>query len=214
MFLALGGSVSFKIVFGLTNQKKIKELNDIVKLLKALKLDPRFLLDYNIPEPSELHSNFLNNASYQAKYCAEHTKLPCMIEVIGLSIDALYGFPGVKSKEFIEECGGISNSINKLELMLNGYGNYSAHFDCALALYIPSHDLLIKNEARDMGSLSFPSRGETDFGFDSIFVPKGYDKIFAEFSIELKSIISHRVNAIQKLMATLQEFLNSLQTHA
>ena len=45
------------------------------------------------------------------------------------------------------------------------------------------------------GNLSFPARGKKGFGYDPIFVPKGYAKTFAQISKIKKNQISHRYKA-------------------
>jgi len=44
-----------------------------------------------------------------------------------------------------------------------------------------------------------PSRGESEFGWDPIFLPDGQRKTFGEMDIEEKNKISHRRKAINEL---------------
>jgi XTP/dITP diphosphohydrolase len=41
--------------------------------------------------------------------------------------------------------------------------------------------------------------GEGGFGYDPVFKPQGFEKTFAELSMEEKNIISHRGIAVQAL---------------
>lgn len=202
--------MDYKIVIASTNQGKIAEITKILKTLEGLGIDVRSLQDYDIVEPDEPHDCFIENAIHKAKYYAKYTKEMTLSEDSGLSIEALNGFPGVRTKEITQEFGGMSNTFVKLEQMLSGSNNYAAHFNSAAALYIPSHDFLITHEAKDYGSLSFPPRGDDGFAFDPIFVPKGYDKTFAEMGMELKNEISHRAKALQGLMEKLRQFSKRL----
>jgi len=167
-----------------------------------LTIQIRSLQDYLITEPDEPHDNFLKNAIHKAKYYAQYTKEATLSEDSGLSIEALKGFPGVRTKEFTQECGGMKNTFIKLEqmLLLQGFQNPTAYFHSAAALYLPTQDLLITHEARDDGVISFPPRGEDGFAFDPIFIPKGYDRTFAELGPSIKNKISHRSKAIHGLM--------------
>ena len=54
------------------------------------------------------------------------------------------------------------------------------------------------------GSLVWPPRGNLGFGYDPIFIPKGYNKTFGELPNKIKNKISHRVIAFKKLL----NFLN------
>lgn len=190
----------YTIVIASTNDGKIREIQRILHETEGLKIEIQSLKDYNIPEPDEPHHSFMENAIHKAKYYAEHTKLPTLSEDSGLMIEALNGFPGVRTKEFSQECGGMEKTFIKLEAMLKNTGNYAACFTSATVLYIPADDYLITHQAQDDGTLTFPPRGIDGFAFDPVFVPKGYDKTFAELGLEIKNKISHRAQAMQGLI--------------
>lgn len=67
----------------------------------------------------------------------------------------------------------------------------SAYFACVLALAVPGGGCQIF-EGRVDGEIALEPRGAAGFGYDPIFVPKGYDRTFAEFTKEAKNQISHR----------------------
>ena len=50
------------------------------------------------------------------------------------------------------------------------------------------------------GSIIWPPRGNLGFGYDPIFIPKGYNKTFGELSNKIKNNISHRAMAFKKLL--------------
>ncbi|HQS83892.1 MAG: hypothetical protein B7Y25_03110 [Alphaproteobacteria bacterium 16-39-46] len=198
----------YKIIIASTNKDKIKEISKIFNSLKNLKIEINSLQDSNIPEPKEPHDSFLMNAIHKAKYYAQHTKNACLSEDSGLSIEALNGFPGIKSKDLIEEEGGTLKTFIKLKKMLSNYNNYSAYFSSAAVLYIPAYDFLIMHEAKNYGYISFPPRGNTGFGYDPIFIPNGYNRTFAELGTDIKNKISHRNKSIIGLTEKLEKFLN------
>lgn len=49
------------------------------------------------------------------------------------------------------------------------------------------------------------ARGPTDFGWDPIFQPDGYDKTYAELDKDVKNSISHRGKAVALLTTFLKD---------
>jgi XTP/dITP diphosphohydrolase len=50
------------------------------------------------------------------------------------------------------------------------------------------------------GIITNDRRGDSGFGYDPIFQPKGYDITFAEMTLDQKSEISHRGKAVRLLI--------------
>jgi XTP/dITP diphosphohydrolase len=201
--------LEYTIVVASTNAGKLKEINSILTTLEGLKLQLKSLKDYSIAEPDEPYESFLENAIHKAKYYAKQTNLPTLSEDAGLCIEALDGFPGVRTKEFVVACGGIENAFAKLQQMLSSKHNMNAYFNCSAALYIPQLDQLITYEAQDIGRIIFPPQGTTGFGFDPIFIPTGYEQTMAELGEPIKNQISHRALAIKGLAEKLSFFLKN-----
>lgn len=197
----------YDIVIASTNEGKVREIQKILRDLEGIKINIRSLKDYNIPAPYEPYNSFIKNAIHKAKYYAANTKIPTLSEDSGLMIEALNGFPGVKTKAFSQECGGMAKTFVKLEAMLKDADNDAACFNSAIVLYMPSHDYLIAHEAKDKGKLAFPPRGDDGFAFDPVFVPEGFDKTFAELGLEIKNNISHRAKAMEGLIQKFRKFL-------
>ena len=55
------------------------------------------------------------------------------------------------------------------------------------------------------GTILKERKGKGGFGYDPVFLPKGFSKTLAEMSMEGKNQISHRARATEKLV----EFLNN-----
>ena len=64
-------------------------------------------------------------------------------------------------------------------------------------------------EGRIQGKIAKERRGESGFGYDPIFIPNGYEKTFAELSLNEKNKISHRAIAVGKLIEFLEQKLLS-----
>ena len=50
------------------------------------------------------------------------------------------------------------------------------------------------------GRMIFEPRGQNGFGYDPLFVPTGFEQTFAELGDEVKNRLSHRAQALQKLL--------------
>ena len=60
-------------------------------------------------------------------------------------------------------------------------------------------------EGKIDGKIIFYQKGGNGFGYDSIFIPDGYTKTFAELSLIEKNKISHRSQALKRLIIFLDE---------
>jgi XTP/dITP diphosphohydrolase len=152
-------------------------------------------------EPNEPFSSFLENTRHKAKYYGDKLNSISLSDDTGLCIPSLNQYPGVRTKEFVKECGSMNNAIEQLELKLAHTHPKNATYACACALYIPSLDLMWSFEALEHGTLQFPRKGKDGFGFDSIFVPNGQYKTLAELGSSFKNKYSHRAMAIKGVLA-------------
>jgi XTP/dITP diphosphohydrolase len=141
----------------------------------------------------------------------------------GLEVDALGGAPGVHSARFAaldtNQAGNSSDADNRAKLLraLEGVPQEkrTARFRCLIALttipnvsqetaspvcYAEEAELQTQLfEGACEGYILFGERGTGGFGYDSLFVPKGYNETFAELTEGVKNQISHRANALRKL---------------
>ncbi len=124
------------------------------------------------------------------------------IEDAGFFVDIpLNGFPGVYSSYVLKTIG--NDGILKL---IDEYEGSKAHFSAIISLYFKPLDSIIFFEGYISGRVSRDMRGEGGFGFDPIFIPDSIpDKTFAELSIHRKNRISHRGQAIKKLILFLKK---------
>lgn len=186
-----------KLCIASTNPGKIVELNSL--------LGPYFeiysLSDFGtIPEPEEPYRNFLENAIHKAKYYAQHVQMPTLSEDTGLEILSLNGFPGVFSKRVIEQQGGRLKAYHYLKELLDLKKDKRAQFRCVAVLYDPRTEAMFCGDGVMEGRIVFPPRGEYGFGYDSIFVPDGYEQSIAELGESVKRKIGHRGKAIRSLL--------------
>lgn len=193
-----------KIAIASGNQHKVQEISALInKLSNEYELSS--IAGMDIPEPDEPYNTFIENAASKAKYYAGFTHLPTLSEDSGLCVEALDNKPGVHTKDFAIECGGLPKTFAVLEAIVKEKNNYNASFHCAAALYIPDLKRLITFHGKCFGKLSFPARGNYGFAFDPIFMPEGYTQVMAEMDPEIKSLIGHRGIAIRSVMEQLKE---------
>lgn len=122
----------------------------------------------------------------------------------GLEVDGLSGKPGVRSARYAGENATAVDNNRKLLNALKGIPTETrtARFVCALVLLDPSDQ---QNVFRGVceGSIQDSLAGNEGFGYDPLFVPKGYDRTFAELGSGVKDKVSHRALALRSLIAYL-----------
>jgi len=127
----------------------------------------------------------------KAKEAYEKFKKPVLVEDISLEIKALKGLPGTFIKFFLQTVG-TEGTVKML-----GNAKTDTKVTAAVAIY-NGKDLKIFKGTVD-GTLSSKNRGPHGFGFDKIFIPRGYTKTFAQMPPALKNKISHRALALKKV---------------
>lgn len=185
-----------------SNHGKIKEFS---KLFKDYKKDIKLLSLKNlttnkITEPNETGKTFEENSIIKAKYYAEFLHMSTIADDSGLCIKALNNFPGIYSARFNNGNKNYNFAFNTLKLLLdyNDIKDYSASFLCNITFYDYEEKKHYSFEGEVKGTLKFPPSGDNGFGYDPIFIPAGYNKSFAEFTMDEKNLISHRVKALLK----------------
>ncbi len=164
---------------------------EIKKFIPALRM-----VDMEYPE---IQADTLEEVvEFALQYLRSRIEGNYIIDDSGLFIDALNGFPGVYSAYVFKTIG--NDGILKL---LKYEENRSATFKTVIGLHYQGEDFLFTGICR--GTIIDEKRGDKGFGYDPIFVPEGYDKTFAEMSTAEKNAVSHRGNAIKKLVEFLKE---------
>src|SRR3569833_332412 len=198
---------SGKLVVATHNAGKLKEM---AALLAPYGVDCISAGSLGLPEPAETGKTFVENALIKARAAAEASGSVALADDSSLSVAALDGRPGVYSADWAERQwfeGSAGRdwymAMGKVEGMLQALGPEAprdAWFSCVLALAWPNGEQAVY-EGRADGTLTWPPRGTMGFGYDPVFVPKGYEVTFAELPPEEKHRISHRADAFAKLVA-------------
>ncbi len=191
-----------QLVIATHNQGKLEEMRH---LLGPYGITLTSNADHNLPEPEETETTFVGNARIKAHAAAKATGLPALADDSGITIDALDGAPGVYTADWAETPNGrnfvmaMEKTQQKLD-EIDAPHPRNAQFNCVLVLAWPDgHDEVFPGIVE--GHLVWPMRGDEGHGYDPIFQPDGYELTFGEMDRWKKNEISHRADAVAKLIA-------------
>lgn len=162
-------------------------------------------IELGVSEADEPHGSFLENALAKARHVSFATRLPVLADDSGLCVDALGGAPGVQSARYAGEPRSDTRNNEKLLFEMKEKDNRSAHYECVLVLMRGPGDLhpLIA-QAEWHGEIARTPRGSGGFGYDPYFYLQELGKTAAELDPAEKNRVSHRGQALQKLLALLK----------
>ncbi len=190
-----------KLVLASNNAKKMKELNALLAPL-GFEVIPQGLL--GIPEAEEPHCTFVENALAKAHHAAKLSGLPALADDSGLCVSALGGAPGVISARYAGEPKSDARNNEKLFADLADHPDRRAHFVSVIVLVRHADDpqpLIAEGEWH--GEIIPELRGEGGFGYDPLFFVPAFGQTAAELDAETKNRVSHRGQAMQKLIERL-----------
>ncbi len=189
-----------KLVFATNNQNKLKEVQAMLTNFKIISLAEINCSD-DIPETAK---TLEGNAIIKANFITEKYNLNCFGDDTGLEVEALNNEPGVYSARYAGEENNAEENIKKLLKELGDNPNRKAQFRTSIALNINEKQYIFEGICK--GTILKEKQGKKGFGYDAIFIPEGYNKSFAEMTINEKSSISHRGKAIEKLVMFLNNY--------
>ncbi|KIL36786.1 purine NTP phosphatase [Cohnella kolymensis] len=165
-----------------------------------------------IPEIEETGTTFEENAFIKAKTVADIVGLPVLADDSGLCVDALNGEPGVYSARYAgEHANDADNNAKLLRELDAGLRTVGidvtepevlspAQFVSSLVLYDPQDGSRLTAEAQVEGLILREPRGSGGFGYDPLFWLPSFNRSMAELTVEEKNRISHRGQALNKLL--------------
>lgn len=194
-----------KLIIASHNKGKIREFE---QLLAPLGCEVTSLLDYpQLPEVEETGVTFEENARLKAESIAQQTNCLVLADDSGLVVPSLNGEPGVYSARYAGEQKNDQDNIDKLLAKLSDTSrSRQAYFVACLALVSPTKRSLVV-EGRAYGEIIDTPRGDNGFGYDPIFYVESEQATFAQLSSQRKNELSHRANALKKLLEVLPEWL-------
>ena len=189
-----------QLVFASNNKNKIKEIQLLLPdSIQILSLEDIGCTE-DIPETAD---TIEGNAILKANYVTQKYGYDCFADDSGLEVAALNGEPGVFSARYAGEPKNDENNIDKLLANLKDVKNKKANFKTIICLNLKGEQHLFTGIIN--GQIIEERIGNNGFGYDPIFVADGYQKTFAELTLEEKARISHRGIAVKELITFLQK---------
>ncbi|OGC08222.1 non-canonical purine NTP pyrophosphatase, RdgB/HAM1 family [candidate division WOR-1 bacterium RIFOXYA2_FULL_36_21] len=190
------------IIVATTNKHKLEEIKKIFDLLQTADGQTKLnIIGKNI-KVLEDGKIFEENALKKARAAARKFKKIGIADDSGLVVNALNGNPGIMSARYASP-PTTKNLCGKLLKAMKQHKNRHAHFVCAMAIAYPNGEEKVV-VGKVFGRISYEMKGEHGFGYDPVFIPRGYKKTFSEISPHSKNIISHRSDALKKLRKILK----------
>jgi XTP/dITP diphosphohydrolase len=194
------------VVVASNNPGKLREISALLEK-RSIELIPQGRLD--IAEAEEPHRTFLENALAKARHASRIARLPALADDSGLCVDALGGAPGVDSAYYAGRAGNreARDARNNRKLLDSiPDENRHAYYCCVMVLLRRADDprpLVAEGVWR--GEIARAARGANGFGYDPLFHLPDLGMTAAELDPALKNRISHRAQALQKLLLLLNE---------
>ena len=190
-----------KLVIASNNAGKIREIGH---LLAPLGLEVLPQSEFEVPDVDEPHRTFIENAIVKARHACERTGLPSLADDSGICVNALNGQPGVLSARYAGEPKSDERNNRKLIGALENLADRSAHYYCVIVLLRHADDPQpVIADGIWHGEIVSDKRGEGGFGYDPYFFLPDLGKTAAELPMDQKNRISHRGQALARLLARL-----------
>jgi len=192
-----------KVVLASSNKGKLKELQNILAA-KDVNLIPQS--EFKVSDADETGLSFVENAIIKARHACEVTRLPSIADDSGIEVDALNGRPGIHSARFSGKSGAEADPANNVklleELSETPEPKRTARFQCVIVYLRHAQDPMpLICQGTWEGRILFEEQGENGFGYDPLFYVPTHQCASAELAAEVKNAISHRGQALQRLLA-------------
>lgn len=191
-----------KLVIASNNPGKLKEIG---ALLAPLSIEIVSQSDYNAGEADEPFGTFVENALAKARHASRCSGLPALADDSGICVSALNGAPGVNSARYAGEPKSDARNNQKLIEALKNQTDRRAYYYCVIVLVRHADDpqpIIVDDSWH--GEIIDQPRGTGGFGYDPYFLLPEFEKTAAELTAEQKNKISHRGQALARLVEILR----------
>lgn len=190
---------STQICFATNNEHKLVEVRSLLQPdFRVVSLQEVGCKE-ELPEEKE---TLEDNSLQKAQYVFDHYNISCFADDTGLEVESLNGQPGVYSARYAGQQRSSDDNINLLLRNLEGKSSRLAQFRTVITLILDGEVRQFEGVVK--GEILSARKGSGGFGYDPVFQPIGMNQSLAEISLEEKNKISHRGDAIRKLVAYLK----------
>jgi len=173
-----------KISIATSNDKKVEGIRNVLGIeVEKVQLDLPEIQSVDIKEV----------VSFSAKDAYSKTKIPVLVNDTGLFVEAWNGLPGALITWFTKYTVGVRGMLK----MLESEENRRVTAKTAYAFYDGKEVRIF--EGKVDGVLTREERGNNGFEWDTIFLPNGYKKTFAEMTPSEKDAVPYYRTALYKL---------------
>jgi XTP/dITP diphosphohydrolase len=193
------------VVLASSNAGKIHELQNMLNELN-LTIIPQANL--NVSDAEETGLTFVENALIKARHACEQTGLPALADDSGLTVAALHGAPGIYSARYAGAHADAQANVTKLltEISTVPLTDRQAAYYCVLVFMRHAKDPTpLICEGRWQGEILTAPKGTGGFGYDPVFYVPTKNKTAAELPLHVKNQLSHRGQALRKLLKKLSK---------
>lgn len=190
-----------RLCFATNNPNKLSEIQDLL----GGQFELVGLRDIGCHEElAEDQATLEGNSLQKAQYVYEKYDVNCFADDTGLEVAALDGAPGVYSARYAGDQRSNTNNMNLVMRKLENATQRGAQFRTVITLFVDGKQQQFEGLVK--GEIIKEKRGSEGFGYDPIFIPDGDQRTFAEMPQSEKNEISHRGQAVRKLINHLKNF--------
>ncbi len=192
-----------QIVLASNNAGKVREFNQLLAT-EEIQIVPQ--RQFAIEEVEETGLTFVENALIKARHAALQSGLPAIADDSGLEVDALMGAPGIYSARYAGPgCSDQENNRKLLDALKEvPESERGARFQCVMVYLRHAEDPTpIICQGTWEGMILPQLQGDNGFGYDPLFLVSEQGCSSAELPPELKNRLSHRGQALQKMLTAL-----------
>jgi len=197
-----------KIILASTNQGKIKELKALLPDFEIL-TSKEILGDFEVEEDGD---SFKANAIKKAKTIYDMVKLQesdCLViaDDSGLSVPELDNEPNIYSARYAGVGASDKENNEKLITKLKSKNLKITPAFYTACIAIAYKENIYTTHGWLYGDVIDKSIGDGGFGYDPLFIPKGYSETLGTLDPTVKKEISHRTKALTLAMKIVKVIL-------